>query len=275
MRKHLILIIGILALAGQAFAQRVDVSLTLAYGTFITGEPVLIQVKMTNMLRGALDFGEDSDDRFLIEVSKNDRYHELTPDTDQPFIKPVTVAVGNTFEYMMEVDKWFTIDSTGKYLIRAVVVHDDMRYESVVRSFDIVPGIPIKDGVQMFAGKQRFQRNFKLVRWTRNQFDRLFLRIEDEPSGKVWDTIDLGMFVKGVEPKLDIAPNGEVTVFHRANADSFLQTILWSLSENVEISERNSLLDPAAVSAQQMRSVYGDMTEKTEEKKASWWKFWQ
>ena len=275
MRKYIALITAILAMASQVSAQRADVSLTLAYGTFVLGEPVIIQAKMMNMLRGALDFGDASDDKFLIEVSKNDRYNELTPETDQPFIKPITLAVGASFEHTLEIDKWFHLYDTGKYLIRAVIVHNDMRYESAVKSFDVVPGLPIKDGVQMFAGKQRFQRNFKLVRWTRNQFDRLFLRIEDEPTGKIWDSIDLGQFVRGTEPKLDIAPTGEVSVFHRANPDSFIQTVIWSLSDNVEISERNALLDPAAVNAQQMRSVYGDMTEKTEEKKASWWKFWQ
>ena len=274
MKKHLIMMTAILAVAASAFAQRIDVSLTLAYGVFVVGEPVLVQVKVSNQMRESLEFGDE--DTFLMEISKGDRYNELSPETDKPFIKPRRLASGGTFEHKMEMDKWFPLDDTGKYLIRAVVVHNDMRYESVVKSFDVIPGISMKEGVQMFAGKQHFQRNFKLVHWARNQFDHLFLRIEDAPSGKIWDTIDLGTIVRGGDPRLDIAPTGEVTVLHRANADSFLRTVIWSLPDSVEIAERNALLDPASASISQMRSVYGDQQgKKAEEKKSSWWKFWK
>jgi len=274
MKKHLALIVAITAVAGQAFAQRVDVSLTLAYTVFITGEPVLVQAELTNnLMRDSLDIGDDAKDKFLIEVCKETRNDELPPDESKPFIKPLTLAPGSKLTHRMEVDKWFDVADNGKYLIRAVLVHNGMRYESEMKSFDIVPGTQLKEGVQMFANKQNLQRNFKLVHWTRNQSRHLFLRIEDS-DGQVWDTIDLGEFSRAEEPRLDISPGGEVTTFHRANADNFLRTVIWSLPDSVEIDERNVLLDPDVSSATRIRAHYGDLPDQTEQKKSSWWKFW-
>ena len=277
MKKYITVVVAILAMANQAFAQqRIDVSLALAANIFITGEPVLVQVKMTNQMRDPIEFGDDARDAFLIEVCKEDRYNELSPEADKPFIKPLVLMSGNTFEHNLEVDKWFAIEGTGKYLIRAVVIHDNMRYESVLKAFDIVPGIVLKEGLQLFAFRKHLQRNFKLVHWQRNQSKRLFLRIEDQPDGLIWDTIDLGDVSLEENPKLDIAPSGEVTVFHRINAGHFLRTVIWSLPDSVEIAERNILADPDVAASQRIRSsFYGDLDKQAEEKQSSWWKFWK
>jgi len=265
---------GVAVMACQAFAQRVDVSLTLAHGVFVVNEPVVIQARVTNLMRDPLEIGEGARDQLLIELAKENRDNELTPYDDKPFIKPLTLASGNTLTHMMEIDKWFNVAENGKYLIRVVLLHNGNRYESAMRSFDVVPGIQLKEGVQMFANRQRLQRNFKMVHWTRNQSRQLFLRIEDAPDGKTWDTVALGEFSRAEEPRLDIAPSGEITTFHRANADSYLHTVIWSLPDSVEIAERNVLLDPDVSSAQRMRAIYGDLPDQTEQKKSSWWKFW-
>ena len=274
MRKYLVLIVGISAIACQAFAQRVDLSLKLAYSTFVAGEPVLVQATLVNQTRNPITFDEGVSDSLLIEVSKDNQYNTLTRWNDDPFMKPLVLAPGNTLEHKLEVDKWFSFEESGKYLIRVVVIHNDMRYESAPRSFDIVPGMNLKSGVQMFVDKT-MQRNFKLVYWSRTQTNHLFLRIDDEPSGQVWDTIDLGTFTREDDPKLNISPSGEVTILHRATRDGFLRTVIWSLPNSVEIAERDPLLDPEISASQRVRHLYGDMQETTEKKRrSSWWKFW-
>ena len=273
MKKHLLLIAGVSIIACQAFAQRIDVSLKLAYSTFISGEPVLVQVSLVNQTRNPLTFDESEGDSLLIEISKDIQHNELTRWNDEPFMPPLILAPGNKLEHKMEVDKWFSLTDSGKYLIRAVIVHNDMRYESDKKSFDVVPGLPLKSGVQMFANKT-LQRNFTLVYWARTQTNRLFLKIDDEPGGQVWDTIDLGTFSREDDPKLDIGPNGEVTILHRATRDGFLRTVIWSLPGSVEIAERDPLLDPEISASQRVRHLYGDMQETTEKKRRSWWRFW-
>jgi len=253
-----------------------DVTLTMAYTVYVMGEPVLVQIEALNATRDQIDIGSaGTKDAVMVEITKDGRYNEIAPFNAAPIVGAFKLNPGQSFQHKLELDKWFSLVEEGKYIARLVVVHDGMRYESAKRSFDVVPGIPVKEGVQMFVKKQNQKRLFKLVHWNRNQTDRLFLRIEDEPGDKIWDSIDLGVLLRTVEPKIDISPEGEVTVVHRSTQDAFIRTVIWSLPESVEVVERNQLLDPEISASQRVRSLYGEMSDDgKKDAKKSWWKFW-
>jgi hypothetical protein len=266
--------IGAALCAGCVCAQQVDVKLTLAYNVFVVGEPVLVQLEILNATRDLIDIGgKDSKDALFVEITKGGQYNDVTPFNSEPVVAPVTVKPGQTFQHKVELDKWFALVAEGKYMVRAVLVHGAVRYASWQKSFDVVPGIPLKDGVQMFVNRQSLKRLFKLVYWHRNQNDRLFLRVEDDPGGRVWDSLDLGILLRLSEPKIDISPEGEVTVVHRATQDAFIRTVLWSLPDNVEVVERNNLIDPEISASQRVKALYGEMTDDKDKNKP-WWKFW-
>ncbi|MEI7900986.1 MAG: hypothetical protein WCK89_12105 [bacterium] len=261
---------------GAAAAQQVEMTLTLAYNVFVVGEPVLVQLEALNTTRDLLDIGgKDSRDTLIVEITKGGQYNELAPFNDQPVIGMFQLKPGQVFQQKVELDKWFPVVEEGQYIVRFVIVHDGIRYESAKKSFDVVPGMPVKDGVQMFIKRQSQKRLFKLVFWHRNQTDRLFLRIEDDPSGKVWDSLDLGTLLQSSEPKIDISPEGVVTVLHRATQDAYIRTVLWSLPDVVEVVERNNLVDPEISASQRVKSLYGEMADGGADKtKKPWWKFW-
>jgi hypothetical protein len=261
-------------LASTAFSQQIDIRMTLTHSVFIIGEPIVVDVTFENNSRNPFTLGGDSLDKVLIEISRDSQYDELEVQNDQPFFTPTVIASGQTFKQSVELDKWFALYETGKYMLRAVVVKDGMRYETIKKTFDIVPGIPLKEGIQMFVSKQHLQRKFHLVYWMRNQANRLFLRIEDSPTGQAWDTIDLGVLAKSTEPKLDISPKGEVTVIHRATQEAFIRTLIWSLPTSIEIAERNVLADPDVSSTQRVRSLYEEMQKEEKKDDTPWWKFW-
>ncbi len=269
--------LGIVSFAGAAAAQQLDVNLTLAYNVYVTGEPVVVQFDVLNATRDLFDTGNpESKDAVLVEISRGGSDNELAPFNPAPILGAFKLNPGQAYQSKaVELDKWFPLVEAGKYIARLIVIHGGMRYESVKRSFDVVPGIPVREGVQMFVTKQKQKRLFRMVHWSRNQTDRLFLRIEDEPGDMIWDSIDLGVWLRTAEPKIDISPEGEVTVVHRSTQDAFIRTVIWSLPESVEVMERNQLLDPEISASQRVRSLYGDMTDdgKKDEKK-SWWKFW-
>jgi hypothetical protein len=262
--------------ASTLFAQQVDVKLTLAYTTYVVGEPVLVQLELLNTMREPIQVGRpDASDSFFVEITKGGRYNELPSVNAAPIIGAVDLKPGQSTLKKVELDKWFSLAAEGKYIARAVFVHNGIRYQSAERSFDVVPGLPLLQGVQMFVNRQSQKRLFKLVHWQRNQTERLFLRIEDEPANKMWDSIDLGVLLRTTDPKLDISPEGEVTILHRATQDAFIRTVLWSLPDSVEVAERNQLLDPEISASQRVRSLYGEMSEDgPKEEKKSWWKFW-
>jgi len=268
--------VGMGLLAWAAGAQQLDVTLTLGYTVYVTGEPVLVQLEALNATRDLIEVGSPgAKDAVIVEISKGGRYNEIAPFNTAPIVAAFKLNPGQSFLYKVELDKWFPLVEEGKYIARLIVVHGGIRYESAKRSFDVVPGIPVKEGVQMFVNRQNQRRLFRLVHWNRNQTDRLFLRIEDEPGDKIWDSLDLGILLRTADPKIDISPEGEVTVVHRSTQDAFIRTVIWSLPESVEVVERNQLLDPEISASQRVRSLYGEMSDdgKKEEKKA-WWKFW-
>ena len=259
-----------------SMAQQFQVSLNPAYNAFVSGEAVVIQLELLNAGRDLVKVAAGKGcDKFIVEISYGERYNELNPITTAPFCKSFELKPGKKFTTKLEIDKWFSLLKKGKYFAQLVFIHDGMRYESIKKSFDVVAGMPVKEGVQMFVSNQNLKRIFKLVHWDRNRSERLFLKIEDEPTGAIWDTIDLGQYLKTSDPKLDIASNGEVTVVHRATQDAFFWTVLWSLPRSVEIAERNRLLDPEVSASQRVRSLYGEGVEDGPvNSQKAWWKFW-
>ncbi|MDA3923605.1 MAG: hypothetical protein PF904_02775 [Kiritimatiellae bacterium] len=275
MRKFFGLLI-FCAFTQSSMAQDYKVYLEPAYNAFVSGEAVVVQLDLLNAGRDLVKVDPaKGGDQFVVEISYGQRYNELKPITTAPFCKSFELKPGNKFTSKLEIDKWYPLLKCGQYFIQLVFVHNGVRYESNKKSFDVVSGLPIKEGVQMFIRDQELKRVFKLVHWERNRAERLFLKIKDEPSGAVWDTIDLGTFLKTSDPKLDIDEKGEVKVVHRATQDAFFWTVLWSLPRSVEVAERNRLLDPEVSAAQRVRSLYGEDVEDgpgAEEK--HWWKFW-
>ncbi len=264
-----------LLLALAARAQQFDVKLTLAYSAFVVGEPVVVQVDLLNATRERIEVGgPGSASVLLVEMTRGGAINELSPYRSDPVVAPFTLKPGESAQRRFALDKWFSLEQEGKYMARVVLVHRGMRYESVKKSFDVVPGMSLGGGVQMFVNRDQLKRQFKLVFWHRNQEDRLFLRIEDDPGGRIWDSIDLGTLMRATPPKLDISPEGEVTVIHRATQDAFLRTLLWSLPEAVEVVERNSLVDPEISASQRVNALYGEGADERKEAKKPWWKFW-
>lgn len=276
MRRCGSVLLGLVLLAYSVRAQQVDVKLTLAYTTFVTGEPVLVQFEALNATRDMIRVGgPEAKDSLFVEITKGGQYNDVAPFDVAPIAAVFELKPGQSYQYKVELDKWFPLVEQGKYLARLVLVHDGMRYESSLKSFDVLPGIPVKEAVQMFVSRPNQKRLFRLVHWSRNQTDRLFIRFEDEPGGRIWDSVDLGVLLRTEPPKIDISPEGEVTVLHRSTQDSYIRTVIWSLPDSVEVVERNVLLDPEISASQRVRSLYGEMSDDGKKGKTkSWWKFW-
>jgi len=277
MLKNISAIIVLMFACTSLAFEEIKVVLTPAYNVFVRGEAVVVQLELINTGRDLIDVSAPQSGSLFIEVYYSDRLQQLKPMVDAPFTKPFQLNPGAKHISKIQLDKWFNLLKEGRYFAQLVLLHKGSRYESSRKLIDIVPGIPVLEGVQMFVGDQTLKRKFKVVRWNRSHMERVFLRIEDEPNEAVWDTIDLGEQLKGSDAKLDIAENGEVTVIHRTSQDAFHRAVIWSLPQSVEIAERNILLDPEVTASQRVRSLYGDMVEdgpvNPEDKK--WWKFWK
>lgn len=274
-RKHVWVLGVAAALAAPVWAQQVNVKLALAYNTFLMGEAAVTQVELENLTSGELRVGgANANADLLVEMTRDGQHEEVFRFNEKPFVKAFRLAPGERYTRMVELDKWFRMLDEGKYFVQVAVHVGGMRYTSPKKALDVVQGIPVMQGVQMFVSRPELKRIFRLVYWHRNQTNRLVLRILDEPDERTWDSIDLGAFMKDERPKLDIAPDGEVTVVFRQSQDVFIRTVLWSVENAVDVVERNTVLDPNISASQRVKSLYGEMSTDAEKNKRPWWKLW-
>jgi len=246
---------------------------------YLLGERMRMVIDVANSSVDSLDVGSrGSEDRLFVELFRAaDRERVPHAGGKLPFTAAFTLHSSEGQRLETRLGDHFVFDKPMRYLARAVLVHAGIRYESALKSFDVVPGLRTGGALQMFAEKPGLKREFELVHWGRYQVEHLFLRTRDmTPDGKVthtWTTADLGPYLSVTPPKLSVLPSGEVIVLHRATQDVFIRTVFWSLPEAFEFNEHEQMTDPDIAGAKRVKELY-DEAGGVEPVKKAWWKFW-
>ena len=256
-------------------ASEVSVVLRMTNPEYIVGERVRAEVELRNGSPTAVVVGAtDSTDHLLLELYRNDTRDQLSPNSDRPVTVPFVLQRGEAQRFEVFFDRHFVFAREGRYMARAVLVHDGMRYEGALRAFQIVPGIRISGALQRFADRSELRREFELVYWNRDRFEHLFLKVFDRGEEEVrWQTTDLGTLLRVTPPKLSIKDNGEVIVLHRASQDEFIRTDFWSLPDAFEFQTHDRMTDPDVAGSERIKSLYQE-SSGVEPVKRAWWKFW-
>lgn len=251
---------------------QMDVELTLDQSVYIVGEPVRADVRIIN--RATTPFGvgpemQSGQNGLCFEV--RDNAHEslspLRPKT--PMLAELMLLPGESQKLAYELDEWYPMRRTGRYIISAMVRRDDRRYDSTSRSIDIVPGLEIRSAIQLFADRPNEQRKLALVYWVRKQAEFLFLRVTDSPGERTWTTIELGRLLRTTPPTIAITPEGEVTVVHRATQDIFLKTRVRSTAAGIDLLGQDRVIDPQTLATMKAQLLLAGPAK--EEKKSHWW----
>lgn len=264
-------VVGLL-LASAARAQ-MTVDLTLDQRVYILGEAVRADVRIVNHSTTPFMVGPGgySQNGLTFSVVNNGEAVD-TSQAHVPMIPELALKGGDTYLSAYELDEWYPMGKTGSYLVTALVRRDDRRYESPVRSIDIVPGLEIKTAIQLFADRPDFERKLTLVYFMRKQTEYLFLRVTDTPGDRTWTTLELGQLLRTTPPTIEISADGVVTVFHRATRDVHLKTRVKSTADGVELLGQERIVDPHTeeiMQAQKIRAMEAEEKKKKEE--SHWW----
>ncbi len=275
---------GIGALAAGAVlwcgAQEMGLTIKTPNTVYLVGEPVVADVRIHNRTTQALLIQKGSQDAQMeLMVVRSESGLPVEPFDAQASLAETTVKSSDAWEGTIDVSRFFPLRAPGRYLVRLVVVHRGVRYESFPRAFDVVPGLELTKVVQMFPGDQPVQRQMRLTYWVRNQMEELFLQVSEQPEIRTWRTYSLGPLLRTTDPKVDIAPDGVLTVVHRATPDVFVKTQVRSEAGTVTFLGQEKLLDPVASASKRMlpfqKMAMEDALEKrdNEKKKGGWWPF--
>lgn len=253
----------------------ISVKLAMTHDVYVDGERLRAVIDVSNSSPDSIDcLGQGSSDKLFVELFRASDQRSFDRIDDKPFTAGFALLPGEGQKLETFIGDHFLIDKCTRYLARAVLVHGGMRFESTLKSFNVVPGIPGASALQMFSNRDGLQRRFELVHIGRNQLEHIFLKARDEgTSSRRWRTTDLGPVLRLTPPKISISPKGEVTVLHRASQDKFLYSVFWSLPDELEFQTKEVMSDPEVVGAERMRELYKEAGGLEPVRKA-WWKFW-
>jgi len=250
------------------FATKADV--------FVEGEGYAAVIDIANSSTDEIDVGSSNSlDRVFVELFRASDRMQYDRIGDHPFVVPFSLKSGEGLRLNTILADNFAFPDSTRYLARAVLVHDGMRYESAFKSFDIVPGLSDGGAIQVFKEKPTLKRQYELVHCGRNNVEHLFLKAKDVEGGetRIWRTSDLGAFMRVTKPKISVLQSGEVIILHRATQSAFIRSEFWSLPEAFEFHEHEIMADPDTVGAERVKELYKE-SGGTEPVKKAWWKFW-
>ncbi len=245
---------------------------------YILGEPVMITVKIRNQNTQRLVLGvPDVPETCQFEVRSFNSRGVIDPiKTPNIFTEPVVLQPGEAIERTLCLNDFYSFRTPTKYLVNVVADAFEYQFRTKPMVVSFVPGSALSTATQLFSDHPGLQRTFSLVAWPREQFEYLFVRIEDAPSNKMWATIPLGTLLRQNPPRIDISPEGEATILHRSSQYHFRRIVLWSLPNEIVIRDRDQIRDPDNAMAARITDLEQDikaiadknMSEADKKKKA-------
>ncbi|HOW97306.1 MAG TPA: hypothetical protein P5567_12495 [Kiritimatiellia bacterium] len=212
-----------LSLACAASGQ-VEVGCRLEASRALLFEPVRVTVRVTNNSGHPLHFGGSSPDArlgFSIEQAPG----EPVLTTGQPLLAaPLDLAPGASREVTINLLPSYRIHATGPYTIQARVDLGDEAYVSQKAYLDVLPGFEVGRLAVGLAGASKDTRIYTIKTLTRDRMELLFLRVDDDKSGRCLGVFDLGRIVRQFQPQMAGDSRGHVHVLHQSSPWKFTHT---------------------------------------------------
>lgn len=228
--NHLFLLLTFCLLASAAQAQYVT-NLTLLKNQFITGEPVVAEVRITN--RSGADViigGHGSRDWLQLEITESTgrRLSPVTIGSEQA----ITLRAGGTTKHTVEISGGYSTADLGTFTMVANVLHpisgqfymsNKVRLtitDSTSYMFDQPFGIP-----EGFPNAGRARR-YQVILFRELDTLQLYCRISDDRSGAYIATFLLGPTLMVVKPQIHIDMKNKLHAFFMAQPHVFCHVIV-------------------------------------------------
>lgn len=233
-------LMAVAALAmGLARAEDV-VEVKMTHPRWLQFEPVLATVSVKNLMDDLIAFGGDPKDEQAASVSfvvtKGptewvDRRKKGNP------VGSFRVLPGDRREALVDLSQWFDLTVMGTYLLTAVVEYGGQKFTSATARFEVENGLPIGSLKQTFSGGTP-DRIFGLRYMSRENAERLFLRVDEVDTGLNFGAFDLGPLVRVRRPQITMENAGLVVVSHQSGSDRYTRTTFKADSKGVSFVDQ-------------------------------------
>ena len=257
-----------------ALPSEITVTVKPDQDVYVEGERIRVVVDIANASPDVVDCrNEKSPDSLVLELYRASDKYQFEKGSDTPFTAGFALLSGEGQKLETFLGDHYGLRDPTRYLAKPVLVHNGVRYEGMVRAFDVVDGVRLGGAMQMFKNRSGLRREFELVYWARQNSEHVFLKARDAgSSSRGWETRDLGATLRLDKPTVSVMPRGEVVVLHRLNQDQFVRTEFWSLPDALDFRSREAVGDPETAGTARVRELYKEGGVKPKEN--PWWKFW-
>ena len=250
-RSSAIALAALVASASSLMAQTITFALKMESTSFVAGETVYAKVDIVN--RGTRpvvisDFGPSKGNRLYFEISRTSHF-TLPQRREGLIIDDLDLVRDEGASFRIPISEWYDLSAEGRYAIKAVLILDNLRYDSPSTSFDVVPGIELASLRQYVSANPPVERDLRLVYWTRNGQDLAFLRTKDSPAGKTYGTLLLCPILRVKKPTMRLEGDDSVLVFRQVSRDSTILATINSTLEGVELVRQDQAIPGNAKTA--------------------------
>jgi len=221
------LIVAVLAMTGLVQAQ-LATSLRLSKIQYLSGEPILATVTITNHAGHDLLFVGEAQRPWLDFVITNAQGESATP-TGRSAFGVMKSPAGQTFSRQVDLSSLFQLADPGTYSISATIRMPGPDGETITTTralATVSPGRPYwtqKVGIGGIAGKTR---EFRILNFSGDQNSQLYAQVLDGRTGLPVRTFSLGEALLLRKPSVTVDKNQRMHVLFLANPSSWVHCVI-------------------------------------------------
>ena len=192
-------------LAGFAQAQ-VSVQLRFGKTNFLAGEPVPVEVTVTNLSGQELAFQGNTRTQWIDFMVGSSRGVPMTP-VAAPAFGAVRIPSGKALVRTIDLSQIYALTELGNHSVYAIVRLPNQGnggFQSNRHLFTINTALPTWKQVVGVPGKPGVQHEFRLVKFNNDRKTQLYAQIADARNGRVLRTHHLGELLTVREPSVSV-----------------------------------------------------------------------
>lgn len=247
--RHLHPLLPALLVSAPLLAQTVSFTISTSHQEYVLDEQIELTFSVKNLGVTPLmisDYEGFKDNRVEIEITDQTR-RKLQPIRDGRIIEELALEHDEAQAFQIPLTDWFALPE-GHYQARVKIFCGDLRYDSPIVIFDVVPGIEVATASHHVSLRPPVERTLRLVYWSREGHEYAFLRAEDHPSRGRIRTMLLGDILRIKKPSIERGPGGDGTffIYRQVTRDTLSRTEIISDAEGIRVADVKRAVESAS-----------------------------
>lgn len=205
---------------------RIEVDCRFEHGRVMHYEPLIATVSVRNRTpRTVIISGQEGDAHLSFDVAYGGG--RLAERTDHPMLREALVVEPHeTIRFRIDLLPRYRILDQGPLTIAAVVALGDEIFVSNRTFVDVVPGMVLRQERFALSADDSASRLVGLRTLSRDRFERIFLRIDDEQRDLCLGVYELGSLIRIFPPQIEMDAADRVHVLHQSAPARYTHTVV-------------------------------------------------